>query len=88
MAIARVGFERIIAGIVSVATLLQDSEDLVVDGKARSPVANNFGAGDVFKEVFASDEILLEIFSAHVMTQLMAITMGGDFVSLASNLFH
>ena len=88
VAITGIGFEGIIAGVVSITAFFQYFQGLCVDGKAWGAIADDFSPVEILKQLFTADQVLFEVGWINIVAQLMAVTMGSDFMPTFGYLFY
>ena len=87
-AVAAVETERVVAGIVEITAVFDDFQDVVVDGKTGGAVAVYLGAGDVFQEFFAFEQILFQFIVVDGTAEVVVVSVGSDFVAAMPHLLN
>lgn len=72
--------EGVVAGVVAVAGIFDDLQDVVVDRKAGGTVAGNFCTDDVLYQMFGLDQVGFQVRRGLIAAQLVAEPVGGYLV--------
>ena len=75
--------EGVVAGVVSVAGIFDDFQDVIGYREAGGPVTENLRSGDIFQEFFTVDQVFFKLVAALFWTQAVIEAVGGYFVATA-----